>query len=897
MIKCLTGLNKEKQDIIKIDGNILVIANPGTGKTKLLVCKYIELLAEKGLGPEDILCLTFTNKAKKELEERILDEIKKEGLEVDISKLNVHTFHSYALDSLDQEGIVSSNLLRFTIFQFLKEKEALNYSDVYLLDTIVPKMENLIRYLKSFGINYQSIDIGKVKSLLKEDKNVTKEEMDKFAEDFVGIYEHYEQIKERIGLDYADILLKFLALNKIPKFKYVLVDELQDVNKIEAEISLKSGDNFVAVGDKKQAIFGFQGGSILNFKMFDNSKKFILSENFRSANPILDYSKTQFLSKTKEESHREELEKLNSEIGGDEKVKVCSVDGERVYASVSELVKDLHEEGKKTAIVVRTNGQISKISKELKNRGIQHASTYFSASSDTKKNIVKFLKGVLSNDINDIKNSMFTPYFPVKLQTACDLSGKKDLTLEEVYSACPQFKILREQVENVEDVKILFQDKIIPISIPYGKEYMLAAMSVRDAYIESLDSLENVSLKNILDFIQSSDLLSDESDVENEVIITTVHKSKGREYDNVIYIPKETQDKSNFQDRVVEAILKTKGIDAVEELEEEALRIDFVAFTRAKEKLYILTEKTEDYLEDCAELSDIDVESIEQFDLFERGKKAYSLFLGGNYDGAKKLLEDKNDWINEFVLNHFESLDRISFTNLETNAFDYLINNILKLREITFATNLGTDVHSIAEKLSKGESAEVSDELKPYKENIIKILGEVKKDYPEVVETELRLLTPLSKMIETESEINFKGFIDLVLKNNKGEYLILDWKTDKKNDKASKHRQQLEAYKKAYSEQQNIPLDKIKVAIGFIGLRPTVNLGEINYDLDMKQPTKLSFKTFKRKAEKFIEWKTNPEIFWKELNEKKKEDLIWKSVVEQFRREGENESQNKRIVR
>src|SRR3989344_9163317 len=195
MIKCLTGLNEEKQEIVKQDGNILVIANPGTGKTKLLVCKYIELLVEKGLTPEEILCLTFTNKAKKELEERILKEIKEEGLKVDISKLNVHTFHSYALDSLDQEDVISSNLLRFTIFQFLKDKETLNYNDTYLLDTIVPKMENLISYLKSFGITYDKIDLNKVKPFLDEGKSWTKEEIDIFAGQFIKIYEHYEGIK------------------------------------------------------------------------------------------------------------------------------------------------------------------------------------------------------------------------------------------------------------------------------------------------------------------------------------------------------------------------------------------------------------------------------------------------------------------------------------------------------------------------------------------------------------------------------------------------------------------------------------------------------------------------------------------------------------------------------
>jgi len=884
-MKFLNELNKEKQDIVKQDGNILVIANPGTGKTKLLVCKYLWLLTEKKIKAEDILCLTFTNKAKRELEERIIKSIKEEKLNIDLSKLNIHTFHSYALDSLEQEELVSTNLLRYTIFKFLKDKEILNYSDNYLLDTIVPKIENLIRYLKSFGIKFEDIDLKKVRKVVEGDDKVSKEEVDKFAEEFIEIYKHYEVIKNRIGLDYADILLKFLKLNKIHKYRYVLVDELQDVNKIEAEIALKSGEEFIAVGDKKQAIFGFQGGSILNFKMFENSKEFILTENFRSANTILDYAKTQFLSKTKELSHKKELEKLKSNIDGDAKVKICNIDRESIYATACELAKKLGESGKKTAIIVRTNSQISEVSKELRNRGIHHTSTFFSASSDTKKNIIKFLRGILSKDMNDIKNSMFTPYFPLDLQTAFVLSEKEKLTLGEIYSNCPEFKKIRETIKTIEDVKTLFVENIIPVSISYGKEYMLAAMSVRDAYVEALDSLENVNLKNLLDFLQSSDLLSNESNIENEIIVTTVHKSKGREFDNVIYLPKKTRDTSNFQDRVVEAILQTHGINATEELEEEALRIDFVAFTRAKKYLYILTDKTEDYLDECSEINNINVGSIDTFDLFERSKRAYSIFLEGNFEKAKEMLNNNNKWINNYVRNHFECLDRISFSSLQGSAYDYLVNNILKLREFTYATDIGTEVHEIAEALVRDEKIDVRKELNSYKNNILEILKEVKKSYPTIAETEYRLNVPLNKMIKTNSELNFKGFIDLILKNRDGEYLILDWKTDKKKDNSYKHKQQLESYKKAYSEQHNISLDKIKVAIGFIGLRPTVNIGKIDFELEQEQPAKTSFTTFTKKVERVIGWKNNPNSFLEELKNNKQDDVVWKSVVEQYVRE------------
>src|SRR3989338_5179402 len=152
----LKELNEEKKSIVESEGNVLVIANPGTGKTKLLTYKFVYLL-NQGFKPEDILCLTFTNKAKKELEDRIIELIKKEEINLDLSRLNIHTFHSYALDFMEDDDIISTNLLRFCIYKFLKDNQILNYGDEYLIEVIVPKMENLLRYLKNFGITVDKI--------------------------------------------------------------------------------------------------------------------------------------------------------------------------------------------------------------------------------------------------------------------------------------------------------------------------------------------------------------------------------------------------------------------------------------------------------------------------------------------------------------------------------------------------------------------------------------------------------------------------------------------------------------------------------------------------------------------------------------------------------------------
>ncbi len=120
----------------------------------------------------------------------------------------------------------------------------------------------------------------------------------------------------------------------------MLVDELQDVNRMEAEIAIRSGRQFFAVGDKKQAIFGFQGGSILNFAMFEDSSHFILSENWRSTDEILAYARGYFVSKTKDESHGRDLSELKS-AGGlmGEKPVIFHVEKKLVPRAVTEILK------------------------------------------------------------------------------------------------------------------------------------------------------------------------------------------------------------------------------------------------------------------------------------------------------------------------------------------------------------------------------------------------------------------------------------------------------------------------------------------------------------------------------------------------------------------------------
>lgn len=862
-------LSAEMEKILNHEGNTLVVANPGTGKTLLLAHKYLRLITS-GAKSEEILCLTFTERARKEMEDRIMNVLTDNDIRFDISKLMIKTFHSYALEAISENNLIPPNFMRYQIFKYFKENDILTYSDDYLIDTIVPKMQTLILYLKSFGVTPEKIKINDLINDLTGYKEVSKEELNKFAIDFIKIYKYYESKKSVKGIDYPDMLIKFLALKNKVKHKYVLVDELQDINTLEAEIALKSGHNFFAVGDKKQAIFGFQGGSINNFEKFmGDAPPFILSDNFRSTNEILKFSKDYFIRNTKDTQHNLDLASFKNADGvTGVKPSVYEISADGRLAAICELIIRLKQEGKNIAIIARTNLQISRIAKELEKRKIKFSSTYFSESSQARHHVINFIRGILSNDPKDIRNSLFSPFAPVPLQDLMELTKMENsnLTLDLIYDTFPIYYEVRSAIKNVEDVNELFKTKMVPLSVAYGKDYLLSVLNMQQVFNEALNFLDDKSYGDILTYMKISEPMTDDSDNEGDIVLTTVHKAKGREFDYVIFAPQTTRDSSNFQDYTAKTILKANGIMADEEIDEENFRINFVAFTRAKEQLHIFPDKVPDFLSEHTEKKSISVNGLDPSDSLEKYRRAFNLFLNGDLAGSLKLLEEKEAWVEDFINQHFSSLEHLSFSALSSSADNYLEQRILKITEHSAAAELGTKVHETARSIFNNEEYEMLTEVIPYVKNIEKVLSEIEKTYPNRISAEYKISVPLDKLTGIGQGMLFNGSIDAIFRNDSNnEYLIVDWKTDKKSDRASEHRQQLETYRRAFAISENIPLEKIRVAIAFVGLQSTVNLGNIDFKLDDAQPSKSAFETVKTKIIRIIEWKNNPSSFLDEL--------------------------------
>ncbi|MFT4326150.1 MAG: UvrD-helicase domain-containing protein, partial [Candidatus Woesearchaeota archaeon] len=869
-------LSPEKKAIIDTAGNILVTANPGTGKTYLLAAKYVELL-KSGLKPCDILCLTFTKKACREMEERILKFIEEEKLTVDFAELNIHTFHSFSLDNIENNDIISSNVIRYAVFQYITQNELLNYSEEYILETIVPSIENAISYLKNFEILPEDIDVEKVKPLINETKSMSAEDLHAFLDMFIAIYKIYESSKTGGKIDYADILLEFSRKITAPLYEYVLIDELQDVNKIEAQIALKSGKTFFAVGDKKQAIFGFQGGSIENFSLFEDSSHFVLNENRRSTQNVLDYARMMYVKNTNDAEQVKELEGLHNESGvRGNKVGVIEAEKKEFPQKIFSLISAIPED-KKIGIITRTNAQAAKLSKVLKDAGIEHSTTSAEASMNAKAHGLAFIKGIISHSIDDIKSSMLTPFFPASMRDVFQVTKDRNVTCEDIYAKFPAYKEIRESVQKVTDLEILFAKYMLPVAAQNGKEYFLGIVNLQQVLIDAINDVASESLDDIFGYIRAADQVIEDTSPEKRISITTVHKSKGLEYHYAVYIPSKKRNKDDFVKIITRAIVLSKGTDASVELEEENLRIDFVAYTRARDQLYILTEDASLYVNDVSEIHSVSEEKFVYESQDEKYRKAFSLFVAGDMDTARALLHDDEKWLLSYVTNYFDSVDSISFSALKSDAYEYLKSSILRLKSLSKALELGTQIHSWAEDLLKGKEIAIDE---PIFRNIVTLHEQLLSEGYTPYSAEESVQVSIKDVFGVNTSLLFKGKIDAIY-HKEDSYLIVDWKSSKDETSASTYRQQLAVYKKMFAHKKNIPEEKISVAIGFVALREKINDGTIKCNLDRKQPAKSAFETVLKRVELLFAWKSNPSLFLEAVFSKESDEYLWKALEEE----------------
>ena len=230
----------------------------------------------------------------------------------------------------------------------------------------------------------------------------------------------------------------------------------------------------------------------------------------------------------------------------------------------------------------------------------------------------------------------------------------------------------------------LFLEKIYPLCVSKGPEWFTTAVSIRSQIDEYL-TVSNPTLEALLDFLAIGEEVEVERSKKAEITLTTVHKAKGREFDIVIALPSSSVHPYSYIDTIVSSIFKSKGIDLQDEIIEESIRVNFVAFTRAKKELNIITDLThvDDFhwnenLSDTEvdAVTDTNISSVLDYNLTE----AYSLFLGGKFTQAKKLLKGEDPWLMERIISYFNNVDHFSWSSVMTKTDEFLMKNILGVR-------------------------------------------------------------------------------------------------------------------------------------------------------------------------------------------------------------------------
>ena len=596
----LDGLNEmQRKAVEKTEGPLLVLAGAGSGKTRVLTTKIAYLIEHNNVNPYNILAITFTNKAAREMKERI------EGMLGEVSKgIQISTFHSFGL-TIARENYESLGLMKnFTILD----------SDDSL--TIIKKI------MKELNIDTEKVKPKYVRSQISGAKNeiLSPSEYEKFAstdieKQVVDVYRIYEQrLKTSNSVDFDDLLIMPINLfRKNPdildkyqeRFRYILIDEYQDTNEAQYILVKMIGSkykNICVVGDNDQSIYSFRGANyqnILNFeKDYKNAETIMLEENYRSTQNILKVANEVIEKNTKRKD-----KVLWTENSEGDKVRYYRASDEKDESNfVSQEIEKLIEAGinkSDIAVLYRTNAQSRNIEETLLRKNIPYkvvGSVYFYNRKEIK-DLISYLKLIHNNyDDNSLFRIINVPKRGIGEKTIQNLMERATELNKCVYDVIDSGKELKFK-EIIEDIKKEAENCSLTdlIDLILNKTGMKQDL-MSDKTIESEIRLENleefksitknfeerygiISLDEFLDEISLVSDVEEHKNDNNVVTLMTIHSAKGLEFDYVFIIGMEEGIFPHFN-----------SLMDFNQIEEER-RLCYVAITRAKKKLWIINAK------------------------------------------------------------------------------------------------------------------------------------------------------------------------------------------------------------------------------------------------------------------------------------------------------------------
>ena len=579
---------QQKKAIELIDGPLLLLAGAGAGKTRVITNRIANMVQNHNIKPSEILAVTFTVKAANEMKERVEKIINK--------KIEISTFHSFALKLLKEYHKELGYEKNFTIYDVLDQMNIVN----------------LILRKNNFKVEEGTYEIASFISKFKEG-NCTQYDFSNVLI-FETIFKEYNEIlKNNNAMDFSDILVNTDKLLDIPdildkvqdKFRYIMVDEYQDTNNIQYKIVNKIAKkyrNICVVGDENQSIYGFRGANIkniLNFeKDYPDANIIKLEINYRSTQNIVEASNALIMH------NKERIEKnikSNNEPGSKIKYKIFDNEYDEAEKVIEQIILNIKKNDFDNAILYRTNAQSRIFEEQLALKKIKYSikdSNKFHERKEIKK-LINFLYFINNN--NDFYNAFRALNITNKVIGISVMEKIKDFSLKngiDILEAmfCSnlikgitvnQYEILNKFSSFVKKIKKLKISEMIIEIYNYTNyfEYLKKESSYYsddienlEEFFKSIEKFENENIdndENLLDsFLNYIEEISTKSENDkNSVKLMTIHSSKGLEFNNIFIVGcEEGQIPKTFESK--------------EKIEEER-RLFYVALTRAKKNVFL----------------------------------------------------------------------------------------------------------------------------------------------------------------------------------------------------------------------------------------------------------------------------------------------------------------------
>ena len=591
--------DKQKEAVLYNDGPLLIIAGAGAGKTKTLTTKIAYLIEEKYATPYNVLAITFTNKAAKEMKDRLYAKLG------DVAKkIQVSTFHSFGL-----------KLLR-------ENFELLGYDRNFVIMDSDDSLTVVKKIIKDLGYDPKVYNPKAIRNKISSCKNemISAKAYERYAvsdyEQVIHkIYEKYEdKLYQNNSVDFDDLLLLPIKLFKENPdvleryqdlYQYILIDEYQDTNQAQyilTKLISEKNRRITCVGDDSQSIYSFRGANyknILNFeKDYPDAKTILLEQNYRSTSTILDAANQVI----KNNSQRKD-KKLWTDRGTGEKIKYYRAYNERDEAQyVIRKIKELVNKGteyKDIAILYRTNAQSRVVEEEMLKENLPYrviGSFYFYSRKEIK-DLIAYLRLIHNSKDNiSLLRVINTPKRGIGLKTIENLTSKADEEGISIYDAINSGKEL-EFKNTIEKLKIVAEDltltelidKVLDAS-GMKKELESEQSLESEVRLENLEEFKSITkafeekegLISLEDFLLEISLISDVEEYKddpNRISLMTVHSVKGLEFDNVFVIGMEEGIFPHMN-----SLMENMAL-------EEERRLCYVAITRAKDNLHLVNAR------------------------------------------------------------------------------------------------------------------------------------------------------------------------------------------------------------------------------------------------------------------------------------------------------------------